>query len=118
MWKARDTRPGRTVAIKLLPAEFAKNAHLRLRLEREARAISQLNHPSICTLHDMVTPESLADRSWRVSAAGGSRSSWSADARTIYFTSGNRLYNASFKEMPAVSVSAPVPDVRRLAAER
>ncbi len=53
VWKARDTRLGRSVAIKILPAEYAKNEHLRLRLEREARAISQLNHPNICTLHDV-----------------------------------------------------------------
>jgi serine/threonine protein kinase len=41
------------VAIKVLPREFAGNANLKLRFEREARAISQLNHPNICTLHDV-----------------------------------------------------------------
>ena len=53
VWRARDTRLDRSVAIKLLPAEYAQNAQLRLRMEREARAISQLNHPHICTLHDV-----------------------------------------------------------------
>jgi eukaryotic-like serine/threonine-protein kinase len=71
VWRARDTRLDRSVAIKLLPAEFAENAQLRLRLEREARAISQLNHPHICTLYDvgdgylvmeLLDGESLADR--------------------------------------------------------
>ena len=71
VWRARDTRLDRSVAIKMLPAEFAQNAQLRLRLEREARAISQLNHPNICTLYDvgdgylvmeLVDGESLADR--------------------------------------------------------
>lgn len=53
VWKARDTRLDRSVAIKVLPAEFAKNAELRLRFEREAKSISQLNHPHICTLYDV-----------------------------------------------------------------
>jgi Tol biopolymer transport system component len=53
VWRARDTRLDRSVAIKVLPHEFAGNAQLKLRFEREARAISQLNHPNICTLHDV-----------------------------------------------------------------
>ena len=53
VWRARDTRLERSVAIKVLPQEFAGNAHLKLRFEREAKAISQLNHPNICTLHDV-----------------------------------------------------------------
>lgn len=53
VWKARDTRLERSVAIKVLPAEFAQNAQLRMRLEREAKSISQLTHPNICTLYDI-----------------------------------------------------------------
>src|SRR4051794_4583572 len=53
VWRARDTRLDRSVAIKVLPQEFAGNAQLKLRFEREAKAISQLNHPNICTLHDV-----------------------------------------------------------------
>jgi hypothetical protein len=53
VWRARDTRLDRSVAIKVLPREFAGNAQLKLRFEREAKAISQLNHPNICTLHDV-----------------------------------------------------------------
>ena len=53
VWKARDTRLDRSVAIKVLPTDFAQNAQLKSRFEREARAISQLNHPNICTLHDI-----------------------------------------------------------------
>ena len=75
VWRARDTRLDRSVAIKVLPAELANNAQLRLRLEREAKSISQLNHPHICTLYDigsengldflvmeMLEGQSLADR--------------------------------------------------------
>jgi Tol biopolymer transport system component len=53
VYRARDTRLDRTVAVKVLPAEFAQNAQLRLRFEREAKAISSLSHPHICTLHDV-----------------------------------------------------------------
>jgi Tol biopolymer transport system component len=53
VYKARDTRLDRTVAIKVLPANIADRADLRQRLEREARAVSSLNHPHICVLHDI-----------------------------------------------------------------
>src|SRR5262249_12220635 len=53
VYKARDTRLDRSVAVKLLPAEFAHDAHLQLRLEREAKTISQLEHPHICRLYDI-----------------------------------------------------------------
>lgn len=53
VYRARDTRLGRTVAVKILPAEFAADAKLKLRFEREEKAISALNHPHICTLHDV-----------------------------------------------------------------
>jgi Tol biopolymer transport system component len=53
VWKARDTRLGRTVAIKVLPANLSANPEVRARFEREARAISQLSHPNICSLHDI-----------------------------------------------------------------
>ena len=90
VFKARDTRLERSVAIKILPADFAANAQFRLRFEREAKTISQLNHPNICTLHDigrengtdylvmeLIEGESLADRlargrrAARRGAAGG-----------------------------------------------
>jgi serine/threonine protein kinase len=53
VWRAKDTRLERSVAVKILPAALASNAQLRARFEREARAISQLNHPHICTVHDV-----------------------------------------------------------------
>jgi len=75
VYRARDTRLDREVAIKVLPEIFANDEKLRARFEREAKSISSLNHPHICTLHDVgrqeATPflvmelldgESLADR--------------------------------------------------------
>jgi eukaryotic-like serine/threonine-protein kinase len=53
VYRARDTRLGRDVAIKVLPAHLSANPDLKQRLEREAKAISSLNHPHICTLHDV-----------------------------------------------------------------
>jgi serine/threonine protein kinase len=53
VYRARDVRLGRTVAIKILPAHLSSSPEAKQRLEREARAISSLNHPNICTLHDV-----------------------------------------------------------------
>ncbi len=53
VYRARDTRLGRSVAIKLVRAEFARRADFRHRFEREARAISALNHPHLCALYDI-----------------------------------------------------------------
>ena len=59
VYKAEDTRLDRTVAVKVLPNRTAGNADLRSRFEREARAISSLNHPHICTLHDVGQHEGI-----------------------------------------------------------
>jgi eukaryotic-like serine/threonine-protein kinase len=53
VYRARDTRLDRTVAIKVLPEHLSNNAHLRERLDREAKAISSLSHPHICPLYDI-----------------------------------------------------------------
>ena len=53
VYKARDTRLDRTVAVKVLPEHIATREDLRARFEREARAVASLNHPHICTLHDI-----------------------------------------------------------------
>jgi predicted Ser/Thr protein kinase len=53
VYRARDTRLNRDVAIKVLPAHLADKPELRERFEREARTIASLNHPHICTLYDI-----------------------------------------------------------------
>ncbi len=53
VYKANDARLDRTVAIKVLPAHLSGDKDFRHRFHREARAVSSLNHPHICTLHDV-----------------------------------------------------------------
>ena len=75
VWRATDDRLDREVAVKVLPPSFADNKELLARFEREARSISSLNHPNICTLYDvgheneihylvmeLIEGESLGDR--------------------------------------------------------
>ncbi|MEK6302634.1 MAG: protein kinase [Acidobacteriota bacterium] len=75
VYRAKDTRLDRVVAIKVLPSHLADNSELRQRFEREARAVSSLSHSNICTLYDVgredgidylvmeyIEGESLADR--------------------------------------------------------
>ena len=59
VYRARDTRLDRTVAIKILPAHLAGHPEARSRFEREARTISSLNHPNICALHDIGTQDDM-----------------------------------------------------------
>jgi serine/threonine protein kinase len=53
VYKARDTRLDRLVAIKVLPEALASDPQFRQRFDREARTISQLDHPNICPLYDV-----------------------------------------------------------------
>jgi serine/threonine protein kinase len=75
VYRARDTRLDRSVAIKILPPALASDAQLRERFEREARAISSLRHPHICALYDVgvasIAPPQPSDGSSSVS--GGDR---------------------------------------------
>ncbi len=59
VYRARDARLDRPVAIKILPPELSANPDRRQRSDREARTISTLNHPHICTLHDIGHQEGI-----------------------------------------------------------
>jgi serine/threonine protein kinase len=52
VYRARDTRLDRTVAVKVLPPHLSASTESRQRFEREARTISQLSHPHLCALYD------------------------------------------------------------------
>ena len=75
VYRARDTRLGRDVAVKVMPQHLSASPEARARFEREAKAVSSLNDPHICTLHDvgregdtdylvmeLIDGETLADR--------------------------------------------------------
>ena len=62
VFKARDTRLDRSVAVKVLPSEFGRSAEVKLRFEREAKAISQFAHPHICTLYDVDRPDLISGK--------------------------------------------------------
>ncbi len=72
VYRARDTKLGREVAIKVLPERRSNDDGGRMRLESEARTISQLQHPHVCELHDPIgdgTARALAmklqdERNW------------------------------------------------------
>src|SRR5713226_1802664 len=53
VYRAKDTRLYRSVAVKILPSHLSDNPDAKQPFDREARAISSLNHPNICTLHDV-----------------------------------------------------------------
>src|SRR5215470_4397879 len=59
VYRARDKRLERTVAVKILPAEVSANAERKQRFEREARTISSLNHPNICALYDVGSQDGI-----------------------------------------------------------
>jgi serine/threonine protein kinase len=53
VYKATDRRLNRTVAVKVLPPHFSSNPEMKQRFDREAQTVAALNHPHICTLHDV-----------------------------------------------------------------
>ena len=59
VYKARDTRLEREVAIKVLPSHLSKDPDIKQRFEREARAIAALSHPNICAIHDVGTQDGV-----------------------------------------------------------
>jgi eukaryotic-like serine/threonine-protein kinase len=92
VYKARDTRLDRIVAIKVLPEHLSSSAEVRQRFEREARAVSSLSHPHICALYDVgregtidylvmefVEGETLADRLQRGPLEAEALLSWAVE---------------------------------------
>jgi|SRR5215472_14199123 len=89
VYRARDTRLGRDVAIKVLPPQFSNDAVRKHRFEREAKTISGLNHPNICVLHGR--------RSRRASSGGRCRPNrWSSSGGRLRTRSTERTERESF----------------------
>src|SRR6266705_2841688 len=65
VYKARDTRLGRDVAIKILPGHLSSDPDLKQRFEREARMISKFSHPHICTLYDIGSQDAAKEAGLR-----------------------------------------------------
>ncbi len=76
VYRARDTRLDRDVAIKVLPSHLSENRQVRLRFEREARAASSLNHPHICTIYDIGKQEGIDFSLWSTSRVRPLRTAW------------------------------------------
>jgi eukaryotic-like serine/threonine-protein kinase len=66
VYRARDTRLDRTVAIKVLPEHLSSNPQLRERFDREAKAISSLSHPHICPLYDVGHQDGVVFWLWSI----------------------------------------------------
>ena len=90
VYRARDTRLDRDVAIKVLPEGLSRDASFKLRFEREAKAISALNHPNICTLTISVARESST-----ISSLSTSRASRSPTAASFLQSDGRHHPDSS-----------------------
>jgi len=115
VYKARDTRLDRSVAIKVLPPEVSVDPDRRARFEREARAVAALNHPHICALHD-VGVATLPDLAPRV-LGGGERAD--AGPVTIHYlvmehlegqTLADRLLKGKLPLEQAIELAAQIAD--------
>jgi len=117
VYRARDTRLGREVAIKVLPVHLSSNPEVRSRFEREARTISSLNHPHICTLFDvgregdtdylvmeLVDGETLA---WQISTEGGGSPLWSRGGHELFYVSGTKMMTVPVETEPAFRAGTP-----------
>jgi serine/threonine protein kinase len=119
VYKARDTRLDRDVAIKILPPEVSADPERRARFEREAKTIAALNHPHICTLHDVGEHPSTSSVRLRSGQAGQASSPPAAPGQaTLYLvlellageTLAARLQKGPLPLEQALTVAAEIAD--------
>ena len=138
VYRARDTRLDREVAVKILPAGFAANPEFKARFEREAKTISQLSHPNVCSLFDvgnhegteflvmeLIEGDTLADRlkqgrldilvllHWNrhetTEPALELARSAGVPARTVHYAGFTSLQVALAEQLQRLAASAPAP---------
>jgi eukaryotic-like serine/threonine-protein kinase len=105
VYRARDTRLGREVALKVLPESFARDADRLRRFEQEARAVAALNHPNLLAIHDIgeyrgspfIVSELLEGRTLRTEIEDGPLSSRKASDYAAQIAQGSRLTAARQK---------------------
>jgi len=107
VYKARDTRLDRTIAIKVLAAHLAGDPAFRERFEREARVISQLDHPHICAFWLLELGRGILSR-FTFDAAVASYPIWSPDGSRIVFQT-NRQGNVDLYQKPANNAGSEEP---------
>src|SRR5271169_5469692 len=95
VYRARDTRLDRTVAMKILPAHLSDNPEAKQCFDREARAVSSLNHPNICILHDRRA--SGGNRLFRNGVCGRRDSGRSIDQGTAVADAGFEIRNRNLR---------------------
>jgi serine/threonine protein kinase len=126
VYRARDTRLGRDVAIKILPESFAREGDRLHRFEQEARAVAALSHPNILAVFDIgqhngspnesgswetyVTTFPGAAGKWQVSRGGGSEPRWRGDGKEIFYIGPKAMLTAVLtKNEGGFSSGTPTP---------
>ena len=132
VYRARDTKLGRDVAIKVLPEEFSKDKERLDRFEREARLLAQLNHTNIATLHGLEESDGqrflvmefeiylrpfppAGDARWQLTSDGGEAPKWRGDGRELFYVApGSRFMALSVSLEARPEWSSPVQLFQRV----
>jgi hypothetical protein len=96
VYRARDTRLDRIVAVKILSTHLSDNPEIKQRFEREARTISSLNHANICQLYDIGSQNGTDSLVMEFLEAYWN--AWSQDGKRLYFANGNKLFAAAIPD--------------------
>ena len=113
VYKARDSRLGRVVAIKVLPADVADDPNRRERFDREAKVISILNHPHICALYDVGRQSGIDFLVMELQTAIHGLSGWQVVRDAVRGGTSERLTDHGCAELEFETASVRRPHVQR-----